>query len=581
VALSRRIFADRLWLFGVELVWLSPLASGLLFLGFGAAYLPLSVAMRRLRGPTAVVATFVALAAFAAISQIEAIHWTGAALLASGLGVTAARTIGATPRRLGRLAARVVVGGVAVIAAAAGGQVVAERASWSSGEGSPVAGSRPNILLLVLDTVRAWNLGWYGYDRATTPALDRRFESGVIFDRALAVGPWTLPSHASMFTGLWPTELSANWHRPLDRAHPTVAEALRDAGYLTGGFVGNYRYVGGSTGLGRGFSRYSDYPINPAEALRMTGLVRRLLRIPKVQEWLGKNRILEATTAAAVNRDFLEWLDRVPDRPFFGFINYIDAHSPYLPPAPFDSIWTKTDSGSVARRYTSLGEQVFGRGPIPGSLIAEYLDGYDGALSYLDRQIDSLLIELARRGRLDNTVVILTSDHGEHFGEHRLIQHGNSLYLPVLHVPLVVWGPRTGLVPSGLRIPAPTSLKNLAATIVDLAAVPNPGIPGRSLAALWRADSLEVPPDTLFAAVDWHESLSRFPPSPLLDGSLRSLLLDSLHYIRRSDGREELYHLGRDFLETRNLAGQPLYRAALLEARRELGLLTATNRSRD
>ena len=168
--------------------------------------------------------------------------------------------------------------------------------------------------------------------------------------------------------------------------------------------------------------------------------------------------------------------------------------------------------------------------------------------------------------------MVLTADHGEHFGEHGLIQHGNSLYLPLLHVPLVVWSP--GLVPGGLRIGAPTSLRNLAATLLDLARVPDQTIPGQSLVRLWGSDSLGVPPDTLLSEVDWHESLTKFPPSPLLGGSLRSLLVDSLHYIRRSDGVEELYHVGRDFLEARNLAGAPQYRAALLEARRQLEAAT-------
>ena len=306
----------------------------------------------------------------------------------------------------------------------------------------------------------------------------------------------------------------------------------------------------------------------------MTGFARRLFRVPAVQVWLGRNRIIEAKYAETVNAEFLAWVDEVKDRPFFGFLNYVDAHTPYLPPAPYDSIWTKARGGSAARAYVSEIEQVFGRGPIPPDLLAEYLDGYDGAISYLDVQIDSLLAALDARGRLRNTIVIVTSDHGEFFGEHGLVQHGNGLYLPVLHVPLGIWGP--GLVPGGLRIGAPTSLRHLAATIVDLAGVRASPIPGWSLARLWGPDSLEVPADTVLAAVDWHHSLSRFPPSPLLDGSLRALILDSLHFIRRSDGAEELYDLSEDFLEGRNLVGAPRYRAELLRARTELDAATGS-----
>ena len=274
-----------------------------------------------------------------------------------------------------------------------------------------------------------------------------------------------------------------------------------------------------------------------------------------------------------MNREFLDWVDRRTDRPFFGFINYIDAHSPYLPPTPYDTAFNRgVDQERLSEQYVAGVTRVFGPGPIPSNLLTEYLDGYDGSLRYQDAQIDSLLNALERRGRLKNTIVVLTSDHGEHFGEHGLIQHGNSLFLPLLHVPLVVWAP--GLVPGGLRIGAPTSLRNLAATLLDLARVEASSIPGQSLARLWGPDSLDVPPDTLLSEADWHPSLSKFPPSPLLEGSLRSLLVDSLHYIRRSDGVEELYHLGRDFLEARNLAGAPQYRAALLDARGKLEAVT-------
>jgi arylsulfatase A-like enzyme len=216
---------------------------------------------------------------------------------------------------------------------------------------------------------------------------------------------------------------------------------------------------------------------------------------------------------------------------------------------------------------------MFGRGPIPPELLVEFLDGYDGALGYLDQQIDSLLEELERRGLLDNTIVVLTSDHGEHFGEHGLIQHGNSLYLPLLHVPLAVYGPR--FVPGGLRIAEPTSLVNVAATITDLAGVAAPMLGGHSLAPLWGPDSLTVPIEDPVAAVDWHDGVSRFPPSTLLGGSLRSVLRDNLHYIRRSDGAEELYDVSRDFLEVHNLVGQPGYRPALLEIRTLLDSATA------
>lgn len=565
-------WSGRVALFGSQSVWMAPLAQAGLFAAAGGLYAGLAWLLRPLRQHRVVVTVWVALATLGIVWQFESIHWAAAAMLALGSGTTAARALAGRPA--GRIAGRLVVGLSTVVLLLGLGLRVKALLSERRALGRlPVAAAgRPNIILLVLDTVRAWNLGWHGYGRATTPRLDRRWQGGVIFDRVLSTAPWTLPSHASMFTGLLPADLSAGWATPLDQTRRTVAEALAAAGYATGGFVANYRYAGAATGLARGFSRYVDYPVDLSEAIRTTSFFRRVLRIGRVQEWLGRNRVFEAKLAADINRDFLAWLEQAGDRPFFGFVNYVDGHSPYLPPAPFDSMWVKNDPTQVARRFAVGMERVFGPGPIPGPLLVEYLDGYDGALSYLDQQIDSLLNALDRRGRLRNTIVIVTADHGEHFGEHGLIQHGNSLYLPLLHVPLVFWGP--GLVPGRVRVRAPISLRHLAATITGLAGIGDSGIPGRSLAALWGPDSLSVPTDTVVSAVDWHPTLSKFPRSPVLDGSLRSILIDSLHYIRRTDGREELYHLGRNFLESKNLVGAPEYRSALLEARRMLDAAT-------
>ena len=579
LALFNRLVRGRMWLFGPELVWVTPLTEAGIFLVFGALWIGPSRVIRRLGSSGAVAGLFGALAAFAVLVGFDQIHWAASALLALGIGTVFGRLAGRPGVSAVAVAAKTAGLGIALVAVAAGTQSAAARVA--GGRSPPVAtarADRPNILLLVLDTVRAWNLGLYGYSRSTTPHLDRRFAGGVVFDRVLASAPWTLASHASMFTGRWPMSLSANWDRPLDEQQPTLAEVLRTAGYATGGFIGNYRFAGRSTGLARGFDAYVDYPLDLAEALRMSGVVRRLLRYPALQEWLGKNRIIEARSAAAVNRDLLAWVDRHPGRPFFAFANYVDGHAPYLPPAPYDSLWTKAKGRDydVSRRNVEEIKQLFQSAARLEDPLADYLDGYDGSISYLDVQIDSLLGALDRRGRLANTIVILTADHGEQFGEHGLIQHGNSLYLPLLHVPLAIWGP--GRLPPGLRIGTPSSLRNLAATVADLAGADRSRLGGRSLAALWGVDSLDVPPDTVASAVDWYPTLSKSPASPLLDGSLRSILADSTHYIVRSDGVEELYDVGRDFLETRNLAGIPTYRPALLAARARLKPVLGENR---
>jgi arylsulfatase A-like enzyme len=207
-------------------------------------------------------------------------------------------------------------------------------------------------------------------------------------------------------------------------------------------------------------------------------------------------------------------------------------------------------------------QRAFGPSPVPVNELSESLDGYDGAINYLDVQVDSVLQALAARGLLDNTLVIVTSDHGELFGEHGVIQHGNSMYLPVLHVPLLLRWP--GRVPAGARVGAPISLRHLARTIVEAAGAEAPGIGGTSLTRFWSGGMLDGPPsDTLFAALDFNRRLPRFPPSPVLRGAMASIVLDSLHYIRNGDGTEELYHLGRDSWEVRNLARDSSYAQAL------------------
>lgn len=568
IATGQTAVRGRLSLFGPDRVWLLPLADLALFALPALAYGAAMAVARPLRRPGPLVGWLAAWAGFAALSNAEGIHWGAAALFAAGVGTVAARWVGSRRVRLGRLAAAgTVTVGLLGLGSLAARALVERRAVAALP--APASAEAPNVLLLVLDTVRAWNLGWHGYGRETTPLLDRRVAAATTFGRAMTPSPWTLPAHASFFTGRWPSQLSAGWFRPLNRAAPTLAEALRDAGYATGGFVANYRYAGRATGLARGFVHYDDYPVRWDEALRMSAMVRRVLRRPRLQEWLGKNRILEARDAGQVNDALLRWLPRRGDRPFFAFVNYVDAHSPYLPPPPFDSMFAGgRDPQDRAARYLAGMQRVFGPGPIPAELVVEYLDGYDGALRYLDTEIDRLLAALDAAGVLQNTIVILTSDHGEHFGEHRLVQHGNSLFLPLLHVPLVVSWP--GRVPAGLNVTAPVSLRHLAATVLDLAGVPNPGLPGRSLAARWGPDSARVGPDTLVASVDWHANVTRFPPNPLVQGSLRAVAIDSLQLVRRTDGAEALYHLERDYLQVRNLARDGAYGPAVAALRAAL-----------
>ena len=211
----------------------------------------------------------------------------------------------------------------------------------------PPAGS-PNVLLIVLDTVRADHLSLEGYRRPTSPNLERLAKIGIRFDRARATAPWTLPSHAGFFTGRWPHELGVQWLTPLRTDAPFLAEYLASRGYATAGFIANTGYCSYDSGLARGFTHYEDYVLERLNFLRTSVLIAGLLGhiyeygfandsgplrwvAEFVERWFYASHRKDA---ASINRALLDWLGgrRGQTRPFFVFLNYVDAHSPYTVP---------------------------------------------------------------------------------------------------------------------------------------------------------------------------------------------------------------------------------------------------------
>ncbi len=190
----------------------------------------------------------------------------------------------------------------------------------------PASGA-PSVLLIILDTVRAQNLGLFGYQRPTTPRLEAYSRSGVVFLNAIAPAPWTLPTHASILTGQPPAALSTSWRIPLDHAYPTLAEMLSARGYATGGFVANLLYTSRSTGLNRGFLHYEDYDLSWSLWAHSAWLTEQ------IGTWLARqlqNRpMLVRKRAPQVSSELLRWVSSLRGRPFFAFLNYFDAHWPY------------------------------------------------------------------------------------------------------------------------------------------------------------------------------------------------------------------------------------------------------------
>ena len=545
---------------GVDVAWMAPLAGLIFFLIPGLALVVLSWLAARLRARfdarrlAAFILTF--LGSLNLLLLIPRLHHYAVALLAAGGAAQVSRLISARDKSFRRLTRRT-VGWLAAWVVIAGG--IAQGGQWMLERNKviklpPAPPQAPNVLLIVLDTVRAHNLSLYGYARATTPNIDQLASRSVVFERAFSTAPWTLPSHAGMFTGRFAHELSANWNAPLDAAHPTLAEQFSRQGYLTAGFVANTGYCSAERGLNRGFIHYEDYRVSRGQLASSLTLIRAIADNFRLRRLFNNDEHLNRQSADVVSRKFLRWLSAQRARPFFVFLNYYDAHEPYLPPAPFDR---KFGPGRRQGKHSALHHlnwnPAFGRRALTSPELEEEMDAYDGAIAYLDQQLGQLFAELRERGVYDNTVIILTSDHGEEFGEHGMYDHGNSLYLPSVHVPLLISFPARA--PSGRRVTEPATLRDLPATVVELAGL-QARFPGQSLARYW-AGSESSRGETESLALSSVRQVTGQPESfPVSKGDMHSLVYEGRRYIRNGDGSEELYDFEKDPWERRNLASQ-------------------------
>jgi arylsulfatase A-like enzyme len=476
---------------------------------------------------------------------------TAASLLGVGLGAVVARRVDPRGRRFVRfmvlsLPALGAIGAAVYLGHGAMGAMAERR--QAAALPAPVAGA-PNVLLVVLDTVRADALSSYGYDRPTTPNIDALAARGVRFADAYAAGSWTLPSHASLFTGRWPHELSARIDTPLDGTFPTIAEVAGRKGYQSAGFVANTYFCNAWYGLGRGFLRYADMEMSLRTVLGNSAIGRRVAR----EMDAGPNERPDAhfarKDAATINREFLDWLDdRDPARPFFSFLNYFDAHDPYLmlkepeqafglrpeTKAEYASLinWHHADKTHVTEREVRMAR-----------------DCYDDCLAGLDREVGELMDALKRRGLDRSTWVVITADHGEQFGDHKMFGHGSSLYRTVTHVPLIVVPP-VGAAVSPSVVETTVSLRDVTPTLADLLQGPDGAsspFPGQSLASYWRGDRSDASPAFTEIGDGAHK------PDR---GEVRAvgLVWQGHSYIRNRDGTEELYALADDPAEENNLA---------------------------
>jgi arylsulfatase A-like enzyme len=464
-----------------------------------------------------------------------------------------ARTVGITLVGL--------VGLLIVLAASSTGlQSIRERRAL--GGLPPASPGARNVLLIVWDTVRAYNLSAYGYPRNTTPHLARWSRAGVRYNLALAPAPWTYPSHSCFFTGRWPFQLNSQWKFQLDTPEPTLAEYLAARGYQTAGFSANTNCCNFETGLARGFAHFEDFPLTPRSLFGRTVpgnwiLMNVLFRGHyHALKWIR----LQSRGAFGTNDALLGWLrQRRADRPFFAFLNYFDAHAPYIPPPGFEGRFGIRPKPPRDYHFL-LGSMATDNIPPAQRDIQMARDCYDDCIAFLDDQLGRLLGELRGQGILDNTVVIITSDHGEAFGDHGQFGHTYSLYLDVTGVPLVILAPGA---PAGLVVESPVSLRDLPATVVDqLGLSAGSPFPGRSLAAYWRSAPGRTPqPATTPALSEYANGLafqSRLGGGAVFRDFQMSLVASGHHYLRDGMGSEMLYDLSNDPSERVNLVGSPL-----------------------
>lgn len=410
----------------------------------------------------------------------------------------------------------------------------------------PVGGA--NIVLIVLDTVRADHLSAYGYSRPTTN-LASFADRGVVFENAVSPSSWTLPVDVSLFTGLLPHQHGANWAVPLYPGPRTLAEILDSHGYETAGFNANFAYGLAGWGIGRGFGLYDDDSLALRHNFAAT-LVGRALADPIYSRWVDPNSF-NRRKAAEINRDVFRWFGRRQSgRPYFLFINYYDAHYPYFAPTPFQSRFAKVPEDVIRRA-----ENFEFRGVVPAPLLQDtglVIAAYDNCLAYLDDQVGQLIQFLSRLPDWKNTYVIITSDHGEALGEHKTYGHGINLYRETIHVPLIMVGPG---VPAHRRIATLARLRDVFPTVLDvtLGRGQTPGI--SSLRRFWAPDFKLDPTDDV--------ATSELIP-------MVSLTTSEWHYIHHVGGRFELYRLRTDPAEKTNLSDRAESRAILLQLRKTL-----------
>ena len=379
-------------------------------------------------------------------------------------------------------------------------------AALVSGRGvQAVTPVRPNVLLVSIDSLRADHVGAYGYARDTSPAIDALARDGVLFENAISSAPWTVPAHMTLLTGL-PPEVHdvVTVRQKLSPDAVTLAEVLQDAGYATAAFVSGPTVMA-HYGFGQGFASYDESMVERRPKLAGAAVSSPGL-VDLVSGWLDR------------------WSTAETREPFFVFLHMWDVHYDYVPPREYVERFDPGYDGDLDVRRFETNERLH-RGMAPRDL-RHLIALYDGEIRFTDDHLARLVAKLRTLGVLDDTIVVVTSDHGEEFFEHGAKGHAKTLYDEVLRVPLVVRYPRR--VAPAQRVTQQVRLMDVAPTILGLAGVTAPEGFGAS----------DVAPEHRFADVSPYLAGPASPPFPVLPAFSSNLWLSGKqHAVRTADAK--------------------------------------------
>ncbi|HYC54475.1 MAG TPA: sulfatase [Candidatus Binatia bacterium] len=450
----------------------------------------------------------------------------------------------------GAVAATILIG---LVNGPAAYQEATDKKHTSGGE-APVAArdeavpAAPDVVVVVMDTVRASSMSAYGYALPTTPVFDALAKDGALFLDATSPSTWSLPSHASLFTGLYPSVHGADSdHRYLDEGHPTLAQILAEAGFDTLAFTAN-PWISDHLGLTRGFA-WSD------EAWRRAASGKAFFFIFRLLDRMGFGE--DDKGGDVVASDFEQWSAKRPEdaRPAFVFLNFLEAHFPHHQlPQEYLQRFTRRSTEELHEHSTALFATQFGAALSPEKIAATRepaREMYDAGVLYTDALLGRVVEAIRKRGMLDNTLLVVLADHGELLGEHGEFGHGLTVYEPGIRVPLLLrYPPKI----QGARVETPVSTAGVYATVLDVTGIaPHAKVSVGSLLPAVQGRPAGSPVICERASM---EGSGQGRTDPLAQGNvrLRTYRAGSHKLIQTSAGQSFLFDLLSDPGEERNLA---------------------------